>query len=40
MEAADFLKGETKGSGKPVKAKKKGMGELRNLISSVNCDGR
>lgn len=40
METANLLKGETKGSGKPVKAKKKGMGELRNLIFAVNYDGR
>ena len=40
MEAANVLHKEVSGNRKVVKSKNKGRRELRNLISSVNYDGR
>ena len=40
MEAADVLHREVSGNRKVVKFKNKGRRELRNLVSSVNYDGR
>ena len=40
MEAANVLHREVSGNQKAVKFKNKGRRELRNLVSSVNYDGR